>query len=110
MEVIKDNNSMRSHYCGNLTAKECDLQVSLCGWVAKTRDHGGVIFIDLRDISGRAQVVCNPEDHNIFSLAEKVRNEYCLRVVGRVRNRPKGSENANLASGSVEVVCSKLEI
>ena len=66
-------------------------------------------FIDLRDISGRAQIVCNPEDHEFF-LAEKVRNEYCLRVVGRVRNRPQGSENANLASGFVEVVCSELEI
>jgi len=110
MEVKKDSNSMRSHYCGHLTVKQCDLQVSLCGWVAKTRDHGGVIFIDLRDISGRAQIVCNPEDHEVFSLAEKVRNEYCLRVVGRVRNRPQGSENANLASGFVEIVCSKLEI
>ena len=74
---------MRSHYCGHLTVKQCDSQVSLCGWVAKTRDHGGVIFIDLRDISGRAQIVCNPEDHEVFSLAEKVRNKYCLRVVGQ---------------------------
>ena len=72
MEVKKDSNSMRSHYCGHLTVKQCDLKVSLCGWVAKTRDHGGVIFIDLRDISGRAQIVCNPEDHEVFSLAEKV--------------------------------------
>ena len=110
MEVKKDSNSMRSHYCGHLTVKQCDLKVSLCGWVAKTRDHGGVIFIDLRDISGRAQIVCNPEDNEVFSVAEKVRNEYCLRVVGRVRNRPQGSENANLASGFVEIVCSKLEI
>ena len=90
MEQKKDSFSLRSHYCGQLTAKDCGLRVSLCGWAAKTRDHGGVIFIDLRDLSGRAQVVCNPEESKVFSLSEKVRNEYCLRVVGQVRKPSHG--------------------
>ena len=110
MEQKKDSFSLRSHYCGQLTAEQCGARVSLCGWAAKTRDHGGVIFIDLRDLSGRAQVVCNPEDRDVFSLAEKVRNEYCLRVVGQVRKRPEGSENPSLSSGAIEIVCVILEI
>ncbi len=85
-------------------------QVSLCGWVHRRRDHGGVIFIDLRDREGLVQVVCDPDRAEMFKSAESVRNEFCLRITGLVRARPSGTENTNLTSGKIEVLCHELEV
>jgi len=101
---------MRSHYCGQINASNIDQTVTLCGWVHRRRDHGGVIFVDLRDREGLAQVVIDPDTHEAFALAERVRNEFVLKVTGRVRRRPEGTENPSLPSGEVEVLCSDLEI
>ena len=101
---------MRSHYCGELNASLLDKQVSLCGWVHRRRDHGGVIFIDLRDREGLAQVVFDPANPETFGTAERVRGEYVLRVTGKVRRRPPGTENPNLPSGQIEVACESVEI
>ncbi len=84
--------------------------VSLCGWVHRRRDHGGVIFIDLRDREGLVQVVCDPDRADMFKAAESVRNEFCLRITGLVRARPEGTDNANLTSGKIEVLCHGLEV
>ncbi|HEV7816573.1 MAG TPA: amino acid--tRNA ligase-related protein, partial [Janthinobacterium sp.] len=102
--------SMRTHYCGLTTEALLGQTVSLCGWVHRRRDHGGVIFIDLRDREGLVQIVCNPEQAEVFKVAEAVRNEYCLRVTGVVSNRLEGTVNSNLKSGKIEVVCSLLEV
>ena len=102
--------SMRTQYCGLVTEALLGQTVSLCGWVHRRRDHGGVIFIDLRDREGLVQVVCDPDRAEVFKTAESVRNEYCLRVTGLVRNRPEGTSNAGLASGNVEVLCQELEV
>ncbi len=101
---------MRSHYCGEVNAAHIDQTVTLCGWVHRRRDHGGVIFVDLRDREGLAQVVVDPDTREAFALAETVRNEFVLRVTGRVRRRPAGTENPNLPSGEIEVLCAELEI
>ncbi|MBM3336504.1 MAG: aspartate--tRNA ligase [Betaproteobacteria bacterium] len=102
--------SMRTHYCG-LTNETLMVQtVSLCGWVHRRRDHGGVIFIDLRDREGLVQVVCDPDRADMFKAAESVRNEFCLRITGLVRARPEGTDNANLNSGKIEVLCHELEV
>jgi Aspartyl-tRNA synthetase len=101
---------MRSHYCGELSASQLDQTVTLCGWVHRRRDHGGVIFIDLRDRDGLAQIVCDPDREAMFKLAETLRNEFCLRVTGRVRQRPEGTVNANMASGEIEILCLELEL
>ncbi|CAG4884276.1 aspartyl-tRNA synthetase [Georgfuchsia toluolica] len=101
---------MRTHYCGQLNASLIDQTVTLCGWAHRRRDHGGVIFIDLRDRAGLAQVVCDPDRAEMFALAESVRNEFVLRVTGKVRHRPAGTVNANLASGEIEILCHELEI
>jgi aspartyl-tRNA synthetase len=101
---------MRTHYCGQVTAAHLDQTVTLCGWVHRRRDHGGVIFIDLRDREGLAQIVCDPDRPDMFEAAESVRNEYCLKLTGKVRRRPAGTENANLASGEIEVLCHDIEI
>ncbi len=101
---------MRTDYCGNITAEHLDRIISLCGWVHRRRDHGGVIFIDLRDREGLVQVVCNPEETGMFRTAEKVRNEYVLEVKGKVRLRPDGAENPDLNSGAVEVVAQDITI
>lgn len=95
---------MRSHYCGELNASHIDQHVSLCGWVHNRRDHGGVIFIDLRDRDGLTQVVFNPDNAESFAIAERVRSEFVLRVEGSVRRRPDGTENPDLASGEIEVI------
>ena len=101
---------MRTCYTGLLSAEHLDQSVTLFGWVQRRRDHGGVIFIDLRDREGLAQIVCDPDREQTFAVAEKIRNEFCLMVRGRVRRRPAGTENPNLRSGEVEVLCEELEI
>jgi aspartyl-tRNA synthetase len=101
---------MRTCYTGDVAADRLDAVVTLYGWVHRRRDHGGVIFIDLRDRAGLAQVVCDPDRAQTFATAERVRNEYCVKVVGKVRRRPAGTENPQLASGEVEVLCHELEI
>nr|WP_315472349.1 aspartate--tRNA ligase [uncultured Undibacterium sp.] len=102
--------SMRTNYCGLTTEALLGQTVSLCGWVHRRRDHGGVIFIDLRDREGLVQVVCDPDRAEVFKNAETVRNEFCLRITGIVRNRPDGTINNNLKSGKIEVLCHDLEI
>ena len=101
---------MRTHYCGLVTASLTGQQVTVAGWVHRRRDHGGVIFVDLRDREGLLQVVCNPDAVAVFATAEKLRNEFVVQVTGTVRERPAGTSNANLATGQVEVVASAVEI
>src|SRR5574337_192574 len=105
-----DDMAMRSHYCGLVTEALLGQTVSLCGWVNRRRDHGGVIFVDLRDREGSVQVVCDPERAQMFRLAEDLRNEFCVQVTGLVRERPEGTVNANLRSGKVEVLCHELKV
>ena len=102
--------SMRTHYCGLTNETLMGQTVSLCGWVHRRRDHGGVIFIDLRDREGLVQIVCDPDRADMFKAAESVRNEFCLRITGLVRARPEGTDNANLTSGKIEVLCHELEV
>ena len=102
--------SMRSEYCGLVTEELLGQTVSLCGWVSRRRDHGGVIFIDLRDREGLVQVVCDPDRAEMFKAAEDVRNEFCLKIVGKVRARPDGTVNANITSGKIEVLCLEIEV
>lgn len=102
--------AMRSHYCGLVTEALLGQTVSLCGWVNRRRDHGGVIFVDLRDREGSVQVVCDPDRAQMFRLAEDLRNEFCVQVTGLVRERPEGTANPNLASGKVEVLCHELKV
>ncbi|HEY6513446.1 MAG TPA: aspartate--tRNA ligase [Burkholderiaceae bacterium] len=101
---------MRTTYCGLVSEALMGQTVTLMGWAHRRRDHGGVIFIDLRDREGLVQAVCDPDRPEMFKVAEGVRGEYCLRVVGKVRPRPSGTENANLTSGKVEVLCHELEV
>ena len=101
---------MRSHYCGKVTEELIDQEVTLCGWVNRRRDHGGVIFIDLRDREGLVQVVFDPDRAEIFEIAEQVRNEYVLRMTGRVRLRPEGTANPELTSGKIEILGLDLEV
>jgi aspartyl-tRNA synthetase len=101
---------MRTHYCGELNAALVDHVVTLAGWAHRRRDHGGVIFVDLRDREGLAQVVFNPDRKEAFALAERIRAEYVLRVTGRIRKRPQGSTNPELRSGEVELVVQEVEI
>jgi len=101
---------MRTHYCGTLGSALLGQSVTLCGWAHRRRDHGGVIFIDLRDREGLAQVVSDPDRKSTFATAEKIRNEYVLKVTGVVRRRPEGTINPNLASGEVEVLAHEIEI
>ncbi|HEY5898539.1 MAG TPA: aspartate--tRNA ligase [Burkholderiales bacterium] len=101
---------MRTHYCGELNAALVDRTVTLCGWAHRRRDHGGVIFIDLRDREGLAQIVCDPDRREAFAAAERVRNEFVLRVTGKVRRRPQGTANAELRSGEIEVLAHEVEI
>ena len=99
---------MRSTYCGLVTESLMGQSVSLCGWVNRRRDHGGVIFIDLRDRAGYVQVVCDPDRADMFGIAEDVRNEFCVQIKGLVRARPEGTANDNLKSGKIEVLCHEL--
>ncbi|AKX55746.1 aspartate--tRNA ligase [Thiopseudomonas alkaliphila] len=101
---------MRSHYCGQLNASLDGQEVTLCGWVHRRRDHGGVIFLDIRDREGIAQVVFAPEHEDVFNKADRVRSEYVVKVTGTVRLRPEGAVNPNMASGEIEVDASALEV
>ncbi|MEH6550239.1 MAG: aspartate--tRNA ligase [Pseudomonadales bacterium] len=101
---------MRSHSCGEIRAAHVDQTIVLCGWVDRRRDHGGVIFLDLRDREGIVQVVFDPDAAAYFELADKVRSEYCLKVTGRVRAREGATVNANMATGEIEVYGTELEI
>src|SRR6186713_3088754 len=99
---------MRTTYCGLVTEALMGQTVSLCGWVNRRRDHGGVIFVDLRDREGYVQVVCDPDRAEMFKTAEGLRNEFCVQVKGLVRARPEGTTNDNLKSGKIEVLCHEL--
>ncbi|CCG95065.1 MULTISPECIES: aspartate--tRNA ligase [Marinobacter] len=101
---------MRSHYCGGINESHIDQEVTLCGWVHRRRDHGGVIFLDLRDRDGMSQVVVDPDTPESFALAEKVRSEFVIKVTGRVRRRPAGTENNNMPTGQVELLGKELVI
>ena len=101
---------MRTHYCGQIDESYLTKQVVVCGWVHRRRDHGGVIFIDLRDHKGLVQIVCNPEDKSLFKLAEECRNEYVLQVSGTVRERLEGTINSDLFTGKIEVVAENIYI
>lgn len=101
---------MRSHYCGEINESHIDQTVTICGWVQRRRDHGGVIFIDLRDRDGMVQVVYDPDKPEMFATAEKVRNEFVLQVTGRVRLRPEGTQNPNMPTGMVEILGLELNI
>ncbi len=101
---------MRTHYCGLVTEELIGQSVSLCGWVNRRRDHGGVIFVDVRDREGYVQVVCDPDRPEMFQLAEDLRNEFCVQIKGLVRARPEGTVNDQLKSGKVEVLCQELKV
>ena len=102
--------SMRSHFCGQLNREYVEQTVTLCGWINRRRDHGGVIFLDVRDKEGLVQVVCNPDDAAMFELASSLRNEFCVKITGRVVLRDASLVNPKLATGEIEVVCKELEI
>lgn len=101
---------MRSHYCGGINESHIDQEVTLCGWVHRRRDHGGVIFLDLRDRDGISQVVIDPDTPESFALAEKVRSEFVVKVTGLVRRRPAGTENSNMPTGQVEMLGKEVTI
>jgi aspartyl-tRNA synthetase len=108
--IISERALKRTDYCGLIDRKRFGQIVTVCGWVHRRRDHGGVIFIDLRDREGLVQVVCDPDRAETFASAEKLRNEYVIGVVGRVRPRPEGTINAGLISGEVEILAHDIEI
>lgn len=101
---------MRTNYCGAINTQYLDKTITLFGWVHRRRDHGGVIFIDLRDREGMVQIVCDPDNAETFERAEKIRNEFVLKVMGKVRMRPEGTINQSLFSGEIEVLVSSIEI
>ena len=101
---------MRTYYCNEINESLVNKDVQVCGWVNKIRDHGGVIFIDLRDIKGLVQIVVNPDDKVLFKLAESLRSEFIISVTGNPRLRPSGSENINIESGKVEIVSSSIDL
>jgi aspartyl-tRNA synthetase len=101
---------MRTCYTGEVSKQYLDQTVTLFGWVHRRRDHGGVIFIDLRDRAGLAQVVVDPDNEQAFATAESIRNEFCVRVTGLVRLRPEGTTNPELASGEIEVLCREIQV
>ncbi|SDI28962.1 aspartate--tRNA(Asn) ligase [Pseudomonas flavescens] len=101
---------MRSHYCGQLNESLDGQEITLCGWVHRRRDHGGVIFLDIRDREGLAQVVFDPDRADTFAKADRVRSEYVVKITGKVRLRPAGAVNANMASGAIEVLGYELEV
>ena len=108
--MVQNMKNIETVKCGSITKKKLNSVVEVCGWIHRRRDHGGVIFFDLRDESGLVQVVCNPEEKDTFALAETCRNEYVISVEGKVRERPEGTVNLELDTGEVEVVGSSLKI
>ena len=102
--------AMRSIYCGQVTEALLGQTVTLCGWVNRRRDHGGVIFVDLRDREGYVQVVCDPDRPEMFKVAEDLRNEFCVQIKGLVRARPEGTTNDNITTGKIEVLCHELNV
>lgn len=101
---------MRSHYCGEITETLIDETVTFCGWVHRRRDHGGVIFLDVRDREGLVQVVFDPDTVEAFNTADSVRSEYVVQITGRVRGRPAGSENENMTTGKIEILGKEIAI
>ena len=101
---------MRTYYCNEINESKIDTEVQVCGWVNKIRDHGGVIFIDLRDIKGLVQIIVNPDDKNLFSLAESIRSEVMISGTGKTRAGPKGSEKLKSNSGKVEMVTYSISV
>ena len=101
---------MRTNYCGLINEQYLGQTVTLCGWVNRRRDHGGVIFIDLRDREGYVQVVCDPDRPEMFKVAEDLRNEFCVQIKGLVRARPEGTTNDNITTGKIEVLCHELNV
>jgi aspartyl-tRNA synthetase len=110
MKQIAKRNNMRTNYCGLIGTQYLNQTVTLFGWVHRRRDHGGVIFIDLRDREGLVQIVCDPDNVLAFQSAEKIRNEFVLKITGLVRHRPEGTINTNLISGEIEVLTKSIEI
>ena len=101
---------MRSHYCGEITSKNLDQEVTICGWIHKRRDHGGVIFLDVRDIKGICQAVINPDNAESFSIAETLRNEFVVEISGLVKARLEGTTNKNMLTGEIELVAKNINI
>ena len=101
---------MRSHHCGNLNIKNLNQEVTICGWIHRRRDHGGVIFLDVRDTTGIVQVVVNPENVEAFKIAEDIRSEYVIKAFGKVEGRPEDSQNDQLTTGEIEIKCSLIEL
>lgn len=102
--------SLRSHFAGLITEELIGQEIRIAGWVNRRRDHGGVIFIDLRDSRGFVQIVCDPDNKEVFTTAENVRNEFCIQVTGLVRARPTGTENNDLATGKIEILCQVIRV
>jgi len=107
---LPEKDLKRTDYCGRIDRRFLGQSADVMGWVHRRRDHGGVIFVDLRDREGIVQVVCDPDRAETFAIAEKLRNEYCIAVKGRVRPRPDGTINPNLPSGEIEVLAETIEI
>ena len=94
---------MKSHYCGEITSKNLKEDVTICGWIHRRRDHGGVIFLDVRDIKGICQAVVNPDQKDSFKLAESIRNEFVVQITGKVRKRLEGTVNKTMHTGEIEI-------
>ena len=101
---------MKSHYCGEITSSNLKEKVTICGWIHRRRDHGGVIFLDVRDIKGICQAVVNPDNKESFQLAESIRNEFVVQIEGVVRNRLKGTINKNMQTGEIEIEVANINI
>ena len=101
---------MRTEYCGNVTKEHLGKDVSICGWVHRRRDHGGVIFLDVRDLEGICQAVIDPSNDEAFSLADKCRSEFVIQIRGNVRERPEGTINSKMKTGEVEIEVSEIEL
>ena len=101
---------MRTHHCGKLNKDHLNNEVSICGWIHRRRDHGGVIFLDVRDTTGIVQVVVNPENEQAFKIADEIRSEYVIKAVGLVEGRPEDSQNEQLTTGEIEIKSTSIEL